>query len=167
MTLRRLDGPREDRLETLPSSALGRGVTEPFGSHQHQLANRWAVLPDPSIEPIAHYTGDPSLWGMASVAEAGRRSTYIGVLYAPPALLRNLARAAGVHIYCATDDIILGDGRFLAIHAAAAGRKTLHLPEPMQVTDALTGETLARDTRVPLVMEQGETRLLWVHPECR
>ena len=34
-----------------------------------------------------------------------------------PALLRNLARYAGAHVYCETNDVLMADSSVVAIHS--------------------------------------------------
>ncbi len=88
------------------------------------------------------------------------RRVYLGALAAPPSLLRNLARMAGVHVYVDTDDVVEADQEFLAIHASTDGRKRIVLPAPMAVHDALTEETVAISVNEWTVeMKKGETRI--------
>lgn len=42
--------------------------------------------------------------------------------------LRELARQAGVHIYCERDEVLYVNNRFVALHSATPGRKTILLP---------------------------------------
>ncbi len=165
MRVYKLARPREDLLEMLPQTDLAAGISEPFGSHQSELSNQWAVRLGKGVSAIAAYTGDESLCAVAQIQQDGWRSVYIASLYAPPALLRNLAREAGVHIYCESDDVVLGDNHFLAIHANSAGEKLLRLPRRVTVRDCLTGADIARGRAVPLTMALGETRLFWLEPE--
>jgi hypothetical protein len=101
--------------------------------------------------------------GLALQAMDGWMSVYCAAPLLTPALLRNLARAAGGHVYLDTGDALSVDNRFLCVHAATDGHKTLHLRQPATVQDAMTGAVLAeKATTVTLPMKRGETRLLEV-----
>jgi len=154
--------PREDLLEPVRESPLSVGVTAPFGSHQKNLRNQWALTPAAGVQPIATYAGDDSLVGAAVSEQDGWRSVYVASLYAPPALLHSIARDAGVWLYCHSDDVVLGDGQFLSLHASSDGGKLLRLPKPAVVRDCLTGDEVAHGCEARLQMKKGETRLLWV-----
>ncbi len=75
------------------------------------------------------------------------RSVWAAVPGLPPALLRGIARAAGVHIYDAQDDVVLASERLLAVHTLYGGTRTIALPRERRVIDALTGETVAARAR--------------------
>jgi hypothetical protein len=62
--------------------------------------------------------------------------------------LRNIAKFAGVHVYCDDDIILNADNRFLMVHNGYGGERvvTLKLPEPRTVTDALSGKPVAENT---------------------
>ncbi len=78
-----------------------------------------------------------------------------------PATLRDLARKAGCHVYCETDDALSVDNRYLSLHATTAGAKTIRWPRSVTVRDALTGEMLGKAvSSVTWTARQGETRLL-------
>lgn len=44
-------------------------------------------------------------------------------------IVRELARFAGCHIFCESDDIIYASRNYVTIHAASTGEKTLYFPE--------------------------------------
>lgn len=162
MRLAELSAPAADRAEPLPGSAWCEGVA-PFGTGRDNLRPQFAVEDGPRVEILARWPN-----GQAAVAvsdAAGYRSVFIGCLSAPPELFRNIARRAGVHIYCDTNDVIETDGRFLAISATSAGEKTIRLPQPARLVDSLTGETVGRGTDLRLPLSLGEARLLWCEAE--
>ncbi len=87
-------------------------------------------------------------------------TVYAGTLTVPSGFLRNCARKAGVFLYTDTDEVIQTDGRWLVITATAAGRKTIRLPRPAAVRDALTGQAIGEKTdRWEVDLKAGETRL--------
>ena len=58
-------------------------------------------------------------------------------------LLRCRAREAGVHIYSAAGEQVLAEASLLAIHAGAAGDRTIHLPRACTVREAFSGKVIA------------------------
>jgi len=89
------------------------------------------------------------------------RSVYSAAPYLPASLLRGIARSAGIHIYCSSNDVLYANSRFLAIHADYTGQKSIHLPCAHRVTDVFAQEVLAEETvTLSLDMQRGETRLL-------
>jgi hypothetical protein len=94
-----------------------------------------------------------------------RTHIYAATMHLPPTLLRNIAREAGVHIYSDTDDACYADARYVALHAAMPGAKTIHLPGPRRVRDAIAGDVVAQETdRVTTQMDAGETVFLETAP---
>lgn len=143
----------------LPVSAeegLAGSMSEPFGT-ETVLDPLWTV-DAPDAEIIARYSS-------GNVAAAAKHTpdglrVYIGALHCPARLLRNILKASGVHVYSDSDDVLLTDGRLLGLTATAPGNKTLSLPRPATVTDALSGAVIAEETTTfALDMTTGETRL--------
>jgi hypothetical protein len=87
----------------------------------------------------------------------------------PPAVLRNIARAAGAHICTDTDDAVAANDWLLTVCAASDGPRTIRLPKKAKVVDALTGETVKRRAAsfevkrraasFEVEMQYGETRV--------
>lgn len=118
------------------------------------------VVEDAAADGLGRLRGSAEV-GLARRAMDGWTSIYCAAPLLTPALLRQLARAAGAHVYLETGDALSVDNRFLCLHAAADGDKALHLPAPATVRDALSGVVLAQGTTfVTLPMRRGETRLL-------
>jgi hypothetical protein len=104
------------------------------------------------------YNGHP---GLVRRTADGWTSIYYATVAMPPALLRDIARDAGAHVYLDTDDALDTDGRYACIHAKTAGEKTLRLPREGKVVDVMTGRVLTpRAAAVALEMAAGETVLL-------
>lgn len=59
----------------------------------------------------------------------GYTSIYCGSKYIGSDMMREIARYAGCHIYCDSDDVLYANSSYITIHASHSGRKTLHLPE--------------------------------------
>jgi hypothetical protein len=66
-------------------------------------------------------------------------SVYSAAPGLPSGLLRNLARAAGVHIYSETGDAFYAGRGIVALHAWKSGRKAIRLPERFTVREILGG----------------------------
>lgn len=149
-----------DTVTPAAESDLCAGLGESFGSAHSGLQPQLAVQRGPRVEAVARYPGGEI--AAAATDAAGYPSVFVSSLAVPPELLRNIAQRAGAHIYCDSNDMIEGDGHFLAICATSEGEKVLRLVGPAKVTDALTGEVIGqgRETRFPLAL--GEVRLMWV-----
>jgi len=88
------------------------------------------------------------LAGGAGAQDAAWTSVFTAALPLPAELWRGLARAAGAHIYTDSNDVLLADTSVVALHTIKPGEKTIRLPAPASVTDAVTGELLAERTDV-------------------
>jgi hypothetical protein len=116
---------------------------------------------DSAAEPLARFVAGGAV-AVAAKKTVDGTSVYAGLLQLPAGLLRSLARRAGVHLYSEDDDVVMAGNGFVAIHASAAGTKTLRLPEPGALTDAVTGEDLPPADSFTFAMQQGDTRLFRV-----
>jgi hypothetical protein len=78
----------------------------------------------------------------------------------PADLWRNLARHAGAHIYCESNDVLLADSRVVALHSLKTEKKRISLPGRFAVKDLITGEAFAQDTdEIVLELTGPETRV--------
>ena len=120
------------------------------------------------------YVNDPSLRAEATYAD-GRtamvvvpvgkgRIVYSGVALTCPAIYRELAREAGVHVFLDTDDFTYADENFITIHAKTAGRKHIVLKTPAaEVREIFSERVLARQAgALDLEMKTGETAVLYL-----
>ncbi|MEQ8767146.1 MAG: hypothetical protein RL885_24765 [Planctomycetota bacterium] len=81
----------------------------------------------------------------------------------PPRLWRDIAEAAGVHLYGESGDPLFVAPRMLTIHGWQAGRKRLCLREQAPLFEPLTGvEASARSRWHEVRLERGETRLFFL-----
>lgn len=79
----------------------------------------------------------------------------------PPRFFRELARSAGAHIYLDRDDALYCSQSFLAISADGEGDRLIRLPQPCDVTEAISGARLAtRSRHVRRKMQDKETAIL-------
>jgi len=116
----------------------------------------------PGVVVLGRYAGTEHV-ALAMKQLDGWSSAFCGGLQVSAEVLRELARAAGAHVYCNTNDVISASPGFLSIHATAEGDKELVLPGPGRLRDLVSGESLgpaATSHRFP--MRAGETRLFAV-----
>ncbi len=83
--------------------------------------------------------------GLVVKKMAGWTSIYSSAPILPAALLRNIARAAGCHIYSDGGDVVYANREFLGIYSPAGGKRTVHLPQRSDATDLLSDKVLAQD----------------------
>ncbi len=122
------------------------------------------------------YADDPEARVAARLVDGGKAglvlkrgdgwtSVYCGAMELPPALMRNLARMAGVHVWLDTDDALYTDGQFVGVHAATEGAKTLRLPGRFRVINAMTGEPVPSDGQtVTITLKRAQTAVLHLEP---
>ncbi len=88
------------------------------------------------------------------------RSVFIGAPMPPTAILRNILRDAGVHLYSAQGDLVYANRRYVTLCANGEGPKALHLSEECDVYDALEGDCLGEGVRqVSFPAQHGEVRM--------
>jgi Beta-galactosidase len=98
--------------------------------------------------------------GLLVKEQGGWTSVYSSAPVLPAALLRNIARAAGCHIYDDANDVVYANKDFLAIYATSAGPRTVHLPRTSRVVDLLENKTLAEGaSQFTVSMSANESRL--------
>ena len=78
----------------------------------------------------------------------------------PAAAFRELARAAGVHLFSGSDDVLFANRSLLVIHAKNSGDRAVHFPVPTDVVDLINGNRWPNISQIDLEMQTGETRLL-------
>ena len=106
--------------------------------------------------------------GTDEIAFAGRRftdwtSVFCGGLQISTEVLRELARSAGAHITCETNDIISASPGFVSIHATGVGKKVLRFERAVVLRDLYSGEILQPAALThSFQLRKGETRLFAV-----
>jgi len=85
--------------------------------------------------------------GLAIKKMDGWHSVFTTAVPLPADLWRGLARFAGAHVYCESNDILLADASVVALHSLRSGKKTIRLPEERRVMDLITSKTLANRSR--------------------
>ena len=122
-----------------------------------------AIEPQDNMSVLGRYKRAYPGAGFVIKRDPGWTSVFVGSHRLPSGILRRLAAAAGVHIWLDSDDLVVGDGEFLSVHAGGAGKKTIRLPKRGVVTDAVSGESVADDVaQFEVNMRHGETRLFLI-----
>lgn len=104
--------------------------------------------------------------GLALKEMEGWTSVFTTVLPLPADLWRELARAAGAHIYSEENDIILADSSVVALHSLKPGTKLIRLPTTSAVTDLVTGRRVAARTRkIQFTLDSPSTRVFRITPK--
>ncbi|MBN1490022.1 MAG: hypothetical protein JXA69_08905, partial [Phycisphaerae bacterium] len=113
---------------------------------------------------------DLRIWGRTATGTpafvardaADWRSVYCLTPAIPSAVLRQVFRDAGVHIYCDSDDPFSANASWVCLHTATAGRKTIRLPASAPVFDTVDEKlVVASDTEFAVDLDAGETGI-WV-----
>lgn len=148
---------------------LDSAVAIPTGvGRKLALAKPWG--PTTAITPLFTVEAPPqevlAAYSDGSPAVAVRRhargtDVFVGVPQLTPALVRALARTAGVHLFTDVDAAIWAAGPFVSIHSVNEERiLTVHTGRSGTVVDALTGARLGAGPDVSLRLRKGETRVL-------
>lgn len=78
-------------------------------------------------------------------------SVYSGVPAVPTALIRNMLRHEGCHIYDDnSSDVVYADGNYVAVHSLFGGERTIHLPKNCTVYDVFNRKIIAARHPTPL-----------------
>ncbi len=85
--------------------------------------------------------------GLAYRESDSYRAVFTTAAPLPACLWRSLARFAGAHIWCESNDVLMADSSLVALHTLKAETKLLALPGDYRVTDLLTGQKIADRTR--------------------
>lgn len=86
-------------------------------------------------------------------------SIYCAAIVISSDLLRSIARDAGCHIYCESDDFIFINKSFVTIHASSSGTKTLYFPNNVRLKEVYEGLEYCESSKKLIIhMEKGETK---------
>jgi hypothetical protein len=98
----------------------------------------------------------------------GWTSIYSSAPILPAALLRNIARAAGCHIYSDAGDVVYANREFLGIYSPGGGHRTVRLPQRSIATDLLSSQVLAQDaSEFSVELPPNTTLLVNVKPAAK
>ena len=118
------------------------------------------VADDPAAEVLGWlaYVRHGPFPGLVTKAMEGWTSVWSAIPPLPAALLRVLARRAGVHVYSEVGDQVLRDSDLLAVHACSDGQRRISLPSAHRVLDAFTSALVADCAESFLVdLRRGDT----------
>ena len=77
-----------------------------------------------------------------------------------PALLRAVARLAGVHLFTEAEAPVWAAEGYISIQAHSSGPIAVDVGQAVPVFDALDGTLLGQGPRLSVPFKQGETRVL-------
>ena len=77
----------------------------------------------------------------------------------PANLWRELARAAGAHVWCESNEVLMASEGIVALHSLKVGRKTVLLPRPMHVFDLVDARDCGRTTRIEFDLDAPGTKV--------
>ncbi|MDA0337193.1 MAG: hypothetical protein O2782_18680 [bacterium] len=89
--------------------------------------------------------GDRS--GITARGRGDYGALFLTAVQIPADLWRNIARYAGAHVYCESNDILLADNSVVALHSLKPEKKTIFLPGESRVKDLVTGKLISKGTR--------------------
>ena len=163
LNLQRVPGPSTPviNVTNLQSPLTATGLQALSFGAPYELDPLFAV-DDPKAETLGVYR-DNGRVALADKQVGRSRTVFCGSHLLPPDLLRNIARAAGVHIYGDADDVLHANDRFVLLHTSTAGEKTVRLPQRADVVDVYEGKVLCRDADSFTINEAARTtRLFYV-----
>jgi len=102
----------------------------------------------------------------AALGEGDWSSVFTTAVPIPANLWRGLARFAGAHVYCQSNDVLLACSRMVALHSIKSGKKHIELPEACDVTDVISGKPMAANTnQIDFDLDAPETRVFLLTPK--
>jgi hypothetical protein len=116
---------------------------------------------DPQAQTLATYPDGKTAWAARDFGSW--KSIYSAVPLLDVQAIRNIARYAGVHLYCDEDIVMGADNRFLMFNNGYDGKRTItvNLPEIKTVKDAFTGAIISQGKKsFPLTLDTPDTRIL-------
>ncbi|MHB9028403.1 MAG: hypothetical protein ACYC9O_06510, partial [Candidatus Latescibacterota bacterium] len=82
--------------------------------------------------------------GITTRGEGDYAAVFTTAANLPANLWRNLARYAGAHVYCESNDVFLADNSVVALHSLKSERKRIALQGKYKVTDLVTGKLYSK-----------------------
>ena len=128
-----------------------------YGRMSRQLAELLAA--DESATHIAHFAS--SGYPAVSVKECdGYTSVFYGSKTINEDVIREMARFAGVHVFCDSNDVTCVGANYITFHASSSGKKTLRFSKPTTVYEVYEKKTYAQNaTEVEFDAYFGETKM--------
>jgi len=98
--------------------------------------------------------------GKEPLGEGDYDAVFTSAVPAPADLWRGIARYAGAHVYCETNDVLMADSSVVALHSIQSGEKQIMLPGQFAVLDIVSGEMVSqRADAIKFRLEAPETRV--------
>ena len=99
--------------------------------------------------------------GLVVKKQSGWTSIYSSAPILPAALLRNIARDAGCHIYSDANDVVYANKHFLCLYSPGGGERIVRLPQKSRVTDVLENKVIENGAKeFTLTVSPGSSVLL-------
>jgi hypothetical protein len=108
------------------------------------------------LEVLGQYAGT-DIPAVACARRPEWSSVFVGSTTISTGVLREIARAAGAHVWLESDDVLIAGADVVAIHATSDGRKELLIPAGLAAADPWD-TTPPEHGRHTLTMTKGETR---------
>ncbi len=120
------------------------------------------VLDDSGVlETNGNFLNEAIMWG----CPGNWAALFMAAVQLPASLWRNIARFAGAHVYCESNDIVLANSSMVALHSLKGGPKRLVLPAPSNVRDVVANTEYARNTsEIEFDLDPPETRVFLLEP---
>ena len=83
--------------------------------------------------------------GLAVQDMGGWQSVFTTAVPLPADLWRGLARFAGAHVYCTSNDVLVADASVVGLHSIQSGLKRIALPGRYTVRDVISGRIVGRN----------------------
>lgn len=99
---------------------------------------------DPAASILGTYVGSKHV-SMAVRSFSNWKSIWTVTAHLPPAVFRDIAKFAGVHIYNRSDEPFYANKSFVTVVGSASGPRTLFFPRALKVYDAMTNQLVAQD----------------------
>lgn len=114
---------------------------------------------DESATHIAHFAS--SGYPAVSVKECdGYTSVFYGSKTINEDVIREMARFAGVHVFCDSNDVTYVGANYITFHASSSGKKILRFSKPTTVYEVYEKKTYAQNaTEVEFDAYFGETKM--------
>ncbi|MBR3967353.1 MAG: hypothetical protein IKJ91_09810 [Clostridia bacterium] len=94
----------------------------------------------------------------------GYTSIFYGAKLISSSFIRNVAKFAGCHIFCESDDVIYASRNFVTVHASTSGKKTLYFPKKCSPVEVYEEKTYGKSTdKISFNMLRGETKTFKIY----
>jgi hypothetical protein len=146
--------------EHVLNDRLRRAGTGPWGPERPSCRLFFVDREPDDVAVLGVHAGS----GQAALAVRDRgtwQSVYSLTATLPPAIYRELARWAGVHIFNERDDTFYANDTLVCLHANGAGTRTIRFPWACDIVDVMTERPLAVNSNAfTYEFKNGETLVM-------